>query len=130
MSILSDAATAAISTPVPVLQDRLDVLVDESRSLGFVLAEIDLRDHPAGPEIVARFGAALAFPDWVGGTLDALTDALRDLSWLPAPGYVVVVRGPRDPRLAGVLQDAAETQAQGGVPFWALWVIPPPLAVG
>lgn len=126
MSFLTDAASAATSTPVPVLQPRVERLVAEALELGFTVVEIDRSDHPSSADLVARFAGPLAFPDWVGGTLDALTDALRDLGWNDAPGYLVVVDGPRDPRLAGVLQDAAEFQAQAGVPFWGVWVVPPP----
>ncbi|MTD43271.1 barnase inhibitor [Conexibacter sp. W3-3-2] len=126
MSVLTDPATAATSTPVPVLQDRLDTLRAQAHELGFTIVDVDLHDHPGSADLVARFAGPLQFPDWVGSTLDALTDALRDLSWHEAPGYLVVVDGPRDPRLAGVLQDAAEFQAQDGIPFWGVWVVPPP----
>lgn len=130
MSFLTDPASAATSTPVPVLAPRVATLVQEARELGFVVAEVDRNDMPPSADVVARLRGPLAFPDWVGTTMDSLTDALRDLSWLPAPGYLVVVDGPRDPRLAGVLQDAAEFQAQAGIPFWGVWVIPPPPAAG
>lgn len=35
---------------------------------------------------------ALRFPPHFGGTWDAFSDMLGDLSWLPAAGWVVVVR--------------------------------------
>jgi hypothetical protein len=130
VSFLNDPASAATSTPVPVLQPRVAELVEQARGLGFAVVEVDRSDHPSSADLVARFAGPLAFPDWVGSTLDALTDALRDLSWSDAPGYLVVVDGPRDARLAGVLQDAAEFQARDGVPFWGVWVIPPPPAAG
>ncbi len=126
MSFLNDPALAATSTPVPVLAPRVADLIAQARELGFTVVEVDRSDHPTSADLVARFAVPLAFPDWVGRTLDALTDALRDLSWSDAPGYLVVVDGPRDARLAGVLQDAAEFQAQDGVPFWGVWIVPPP----
>jgi Barstar (barnase inhibitor) len=44
-------------------------------------------------ELLADLAAALRFPDWVGRNWDALSDALRDLSWLPAGPQVVVWTG-------------------------------------
>ena len=36
---------------------------------------------------------SLDFPDSFGSNWDALSDCLRDFSWRPAPGYVIVWRG-------------------------------------
>jgi RNAse (barnase) inhibitor barstar len=44
---------------------------------------------------------SFSFPDWFGSNWDALADCLRDLSWRPARGYVILWRG------AGGLADAA-----------------------
>ncbi len=44
------------------------------------------RDKASLIEACAR---AFAFPDWVGRNWDALADALGDLSWLPADGFLV-----------------------------------------
>jgi Barstar (barnase inhibitor) len=54
--------------------------------------------HRIGPvatkaELLAGFARALRFPDWFGGNWDALSDALRDLSWLPEGPHVVVWAG-------------------------------------
>ena len=38
--------------------------------------------------------AALSFPDWFGRNLDALSDCLRDLSWLPDGEHVLVWSAP------------------------------------
>ena len=37
------------------------------------------------------FSDALLFPDYFGWNWDALSDCLRDLHWLPADGYLIVV---------------------------------------
>ncbi|MFI7491414.1 barstar family protein [Micromonospora echinaurantiaca] len=44
-----------------------------------------------------EFSDALLFPGYFGWNWDALSDCLRDLSWLPADGYLIVVENA--PRL-------------------------------
>jgi len=51
-------------------------------------AHLDVRIDLAGctdkATLLARFAAALHFPDWFGHNWDALSDCLTDLSWLAA----------------------------------------------
>jgi len=39
---------------------------------------------------LAAMAAGCGFPAWFGQNWDALADALADLSWAPAPGYVLL----------------------------------------
>ena len=41
--------------------------------------------------LLARIAEALEFPDSIGGNWEALFDGLVDLSWLPAPGHVLML---------------------------------------
>ncbi|WP_433318356.1 barstar family protein [Micromonospora sp. CA-269861] len=38
-----------------------------------------------------EFSDALLFPGYFGWNWDALSDCLRDLNWLPADGYLIIV---------------------------------------
>lgn len=79
--------------------------------------------------VLAGLAAAGGFPAWVGANWDALEDALRDLSWAPASGYVVLIDGwdrfhPAHRDDAGVLlallADVARWWADEGTPFHVL----------
>lgn len=54
------------------------------------LGTVDGRRAPNKKAVLLAIGHALQFPDWYGANLDALHDALTDLSWLP-PGQVSLV---------------------------------------
>ena len=87
--------------------------------------------HRIGPaatkaELLTDLARALDFPGWVGPNWDALADALRDLSWLPAGPHVVVWTGASatDPgayeTALEVLRDATVTSAGTDRPLTVL----------
>jgi RNAse (barnase) inhibitor barstar len=99
-----------------------------ARSLGFQCRRIDLAGCTSKGELIARIGRALEFPSWFGQNWDALFDCLTDLSWAPAPGYVLIFEragelGQIAPDVldttVAVLRDAAEAWRARGVPFRA-----------
>jgi hypothetical protein len=70
--------------------------------------------------------AAMEFPDYFGNNWDALDECLRDLEWLPANGYVLVLTEARgmwrhSPLCCGMLIEswllAAELWAKENIPF-------------
>jgi Barstar (barnase inhibitor) len=94
---------------------------------GWVPVVVDLEGVTGKDDLLDRFAAAGRFPDWFGSNWDALTDVLRDLSWLgPADGYVVVLEGwgDVDPGDAGVVEQVLSTVASDwaarGTPFVAV----------
>src|SRR5690606_41648774 len=104
-------------------------LAAAARDVGLQVRHIDLEGCRDKAALLLRIGTTLDFPRGWGRNWDGLLDALRDLSWLPAPGYVLAIDGaaqlqgnrPQDLQtLVEVLEDAARAWAQAGVPFWAL----------
>lgn len=55
------------------------------------VVRLDLAGCHGKQELLSRASAAFQFPDWFGHNWDALSDSLGDLSWLDAPGYLVVI---------------------------------------
>ncbi len=113
-------------------RDR-EALVEAGRALRFSVQALDLRTCTDTEAVLREIAEALAFPDWFGGNLDALADCLNDLSWLSAPGYLLVLEhiGPWREQAADdveavieILQDAAARWAGDGVPFWAMLPLP------
>ena len=77
-------------------------------------------------EFLDALAVGFSFPGYFGRNWDAVDECLRDLSWLPADGYVLVVRGAeelwrRDPRLPAKLVRSwlfcAEAWARRETPF-------------
>jgi len=101
--------------------------------LGFAVLAIELRDCCDADEAMRRFATTLQFPGWFGDNWDALADALADLSWLPAPGYLLLLdhaQGWREAApdefdlLLEIVDEAAGRWAACGVAFWAMLPLP------
>jgi hypothetical protein len=77
------------------------------RAAGIVVVDVDAAHEPQ-----AALAAALRFPAWFGGNLDAMEECLRDLPrLLPARGWVVVASGDPHPgwrAVAALWPDAAQ----------------------
>jgi len=90
------------------------------------VAEFDAATIQGKGGLMAAISDALEFPDYFGGNWDALDECLRDLAWIGAKGYVLLIQGAgafweRDPELAAQLVSvwvgAARTWSEKGVPF-------------
>src|SRR5512135_2940163 len=75
---------------------RLNCTLDDVRSAaqkaGFALFDVDLSEVHGKGALLAALAQAIEAPEWFGNNWDALADALGDLSWRDAPGYVLVLR--------------------------------------
>lgn len=122
-----------------VVAGDVDGVLSAATRLGFRAWTVRLegvRGADALHDVLAR---TLEFPDWYGANWDAALDCLRDLSWTPAPGYVLVVRGLADLQAASpddaatfvsVLDDASAAWSAEGRPFWGVLVVPGPARTG
>jgi len=99
--------------------------IDRCKERGFSAIRVDLAGVQDKSELLARIASAMKFPDAFGVNWDALTDCLRDLSWLDPKGVLIVLENSRElwrqPMLAGSLIEiwllCAEYWAHDGVPF-------------
>ncbi|MGV8942596.1 barstar family protein [Thermomonas sp.] len=99
-----------------------------ARDAGLLARSIDLRDCKTKATLLLRLSSALDTPPGSGRNWDALSDQLRDLSWLPASGYALLFDDASDLRdadetsfdtLLDILQEAANDWAGREIPFWA-----------
>ena len=125
-AMLADPAMGGVYTVEPGADDDC---LDAARALDFAAVAIDFEGCAGKDDAIARIAAALRFPQWFGGNWDALADSLADLSWLPAPGYLLLLARTdawraTDPQafetLTIILEDACARWANERVPFWAL----------
>lgn len=112
-------------------------LVEAANTLDFAVATANLEavDDKAG--LLAELARAMEFPAGFGGNWDALADSLGDLSWRPAPGYLLLLdhcgglreSAPEDfDTLLEILDEAAHAHAGAGTPFWAVLPVASPEA--
>lgn len=126
---LDDASQAGVYEVEAV---DLAALAAAARDAGLLVRRIDLDGCCDKQALLLRIAAVLDLPAGWGRNWDALMDALRDLDWLPASGYALLLDGagqlqaqcPHElETLVGILQEAATWWAGNGVPFWVFIAI-------
>ena len=127
---LDDASRAGVFF---VTGDDIATLDMAARDAGLLARRIDLQGCGDKATLLLRLYVALDVPAGGGRNWDALSDQLRDLSWLPAPGYALLFDAARDLRdadetsfdtLLEVLDEATQARAGGDVPFWSFLALP------
>ncbi|MGO4776197.1 barstar family protein, partial [Lysobacter sp. 2RAB21] len=108
-------------------------LADAAADLDYAVARADFAGCAGKDEALQRIARALRFPEWFGGNWDALNDSVNDLSWWPAPGYLLLIEhagtwqsqyADEATILVEILNDAAQDWAKARVAFWALLPLP------
>lgn len=103
-------------------------LAAAARDAGLRACRIDLEGCADKRTLLMRLATQLDFPSGHGRNWDALSDALRDLSWLPGKGYALLFNdagtlqaaNPDDfDTLLEILTEASSSWAEASVPFWA-----------
>ena len=61
-------------------------------SLGLRVLEGSVADIRTDEELFSVVASAMQFPDYFGHNWDALDECLSDMEWLPAEGYLLVLR--------------------------------------
>jgi RNAse (barnase) inhibitor barstar len=116
-----------------VTEDDLDPLSAVGRDAGLMVRRIDLSGCDSKSALLLRIATVLDFPQTSGRNWDALSDSLRDLSWLEAPGYVLLFEQAHELRdrteadfdtLLDILDEASQAWATDGTPFWAFIALP------
>lgn len=105
------------------LNCSLDALNDSVQRAGFAFFEADLATAHGKGEVLAEMARAIKAPDWFGHNWDALADALGDLSWHGAPGFVLLLHGeyPGDEVLDRILQSTVQFWQTQGKAFWVFF---------
>lgn len=116
-----------------VTDDDLDALGVASRDAGLAVRRVDLGDCGDKATLLLRIGNALDFPAGSGRNWDALSDRVRDLSWIEADGYALLLEDAGDLQdadeaafdmLLDVLEEAAAAWRDRAVPFWVFLAMP------
>jgi len=94
-----------------------------AQDCGFALFEANLAEAHGKGELLAELARAIAAPDWFGHNWDALTDALGDLSWHEAEGYVLLLHGgvAGEEMLNEILEATVEFWRLQGKSFWVFF---------
>lgn len=112
-------------------------LAAAARDAKLRVCRIDLEGCTDKRTLLMRLATQLDFPNGRGGNWDALSDSLRDLSWLPAKGYALLFSDAGTLRAAAaddfdtlveILGEASSSWAETQIPFWAFLELAEPPA--
>ena len=101
-------------------------------SLGLKAREGSIADVKTDEDLFAVVASAMQFPDYFGNNWDALDECLGDMDWLPAEGYLLVLRNAskgwsRNPYVLGrfvtAWLEASEYWKEGEIPFHLVFVM-------
>ncbi len=96
----------------------------------FTVFDADLSCVHSKGEFLATIAQSISAPDWLHKNWDALADVLGDLSWQPAPGYVLILRNGGDMLNLGssdhdiaveILNDTVAYWKTQDKPFWVFF---------
>ena len=127
---MADATRAGVFF---VTQEDLEGLAVAARDAGLTVRRVDLAGCNGKATLLLRVATAMDFPTSFGRNWDALSDSLRDLSWMPGQGYALLFEGAGDMRAADegdfdtlldILDDAVQDWAERELPFWAFLALP------
>jgi RNAse (barnase) inhibitor barstar len=115
-------------------RNDLAALKEAASELQQAFFSVDLREARNVPGFIRALRRDLEFPDWFGGNLDALHDCLTDLSWRPAPGYVITLEASDALRanptsfaiFNEVLASVVDAWQQRGIPFRIFYLVDEP----
>lgn len=116
LKIVNEAGVYRLNCP-------LDDLRASAEDCEFDLLEANLAEAHGKGEVLAELARVIAAPDWFGHNWDALADALGDLSWRNAPGYVLVLHGeiPADEMLNEILEATVLFWKLQNKAFWVFF---------
>jgi hypothetical protein len=104
-----------------------ETLHSATEAAGFAMFDTDLKGVKGKHNLLNALAQAANFPPEFGANWDALADALCDLSWRPASGYVLLLRNASDTLglsandreiAQDILADTVVYWRQRKKPFW------------
>jgi RNAse (barnase) inhibitor barstar len=107
-----------------VTDDEIGVLTKALEEAGIIVRDTGTTVITTERQLVDDVAALFQWPDEFGHNWDALLDVLRDLSWMPAKGYVLLFRHAdkgwaQNPAVLGVFVEIWLSAAE----FWAKYQI-------
>ncbi|HET6554580.1 MAG TPA: barstar family protein [Dyella sp.] len=116
-----------------VTSDDLEPLAEAAGMQGLRVCRVNLADYTGHDALYDRLTQALRLPADFGRNWDALADSLRDLSWLKATGYILLLdhaEGMRDTHeedfdtLLDILEESVDYWQDAGSPFFVFFALP------
>ncbi len=116
-----------------VTSEDLEPLAEAAGMQGLRVCRVNLASYTNREALFDHLTAALRLPADFGRNWDALADSIRDLSWLKAPGFILLFDQAQDMRdaneddfdmLLDILEEAVDYWQDAGSPFFTFFALP------
>lgn len=107
----------------------VEFLRDEAAAAGWQLFYLDGSKVRDKKSFLEKSAHAMKFPDYFGNNWDAFEECVNDLTWTPAPGYILLFQAPerfiKNARsdwetAVDIFSSAIENWGEQGIPFYVL----------
>ena len=128
---LSDPEIAGVYA---IPEEGTDAVIAAATDNGHICYRANLGRVRSREQLLQTLGESLELPQWYGANFDALMDCLCDFSWVPAPGYTIILENCRTVRdldapafnlMIDIFSEAATAWREEGKPFWCFVDLPP-----
>lgn len=126
-------ANPEIAGVYEIPEEGVDAIVAAAEANQHIVYRVDLRAARSREQMLQTVGEDLELPTWFGSNFDALMDCLCDFSWVPAPGYTIImenchnvynVAAPDFNMMIDLFAEAANAWREEGKPFWCFVDLP------
>ncbi len=126
-------ANADIAGVFEIPEEGSDAIVAAAIANQHVVYRVDLRQARSREQMLNLIGEGLELPTWFGSNYDALMDCLCDFSWVPAPGYTIIMENCHNiyslapsefNMLIDIFAEASNAWREQGKPFWCFVDLP------
>jgi RNAse (barnase) inhibitor barstar len=100
IQIIPEILERSVNTPIYLVEaldiDKVKEKISVLDNKQFRIFDIDISGITSRDKLFEAVAIAMRFPDYFGKNWNAFEECIRDFEWLPANGYLLLIKGIED----------------------------------